>query len=246
MDNSKYVYVASCVFTEGYPQLSMRIVEYLQKRFFMQTMRCCVVNYKVQEFEDRMASEVQPRWKAIPHYFELGPQNTMVYVCHNCSAIFQEMHPKVNRLSLWELIASDPEFPFPNYSGERMTIQDCWRSYDNRPEQEAARALLKKMNVEIVELADNYEKTQFCGISLLQPAPKRNLILAPERFVKNAPGKFLPHSEEEKQTLMSEHCRQIPTEKVVAYCHYCIKGLKLGRKTAVHLAELLFPLGDIK
>ncbi|MBQ6005817.1 MAG: hypothetical protein IJL14_06185 [Selenomonadaceae bacterium] len=30
------------------------------------------------------------------------------------------------------------------------------------------------------------------------------------------------------------------TEKVAAYCHYCVRGLKLGGKKTYHLAELLF------
>jgi len=164
----------------------------------------------------------------------------MVYVCHNCAAIFQERMPEVKRLSLWELILNDTEFKFPNYSHEKMTLQDCWRSYDNRSEQETVRALLRKMSVDIVEQEENYEKTQFCGISLYAPSPKRNLDLAPKRFIGNANGKFIPLAKEEQLKLMQEHCRKINTNKVVAYCHYCVKGPKLGGKQAKHLASLLF------
>jgi len=34
---------------------------------------------------------------------------------------------------------------------------------------------------------------------------------------------------------------KLPTEKVVAYCHYCTAGLNIGGKQGIHLAELLFP-----
>ena len=54
------------------------------------------------------------------------------------------------------------------------------------------------MNINIVELENNYEKTNFCGDSLYKSAPPRNLKLAPNRFVKNANGKFIPHSIEER------------------------------------------------
>lgn len=242
MDYLNCIYVASCVFTKNYPELSMRIQKYLKERFNMQIIRCCVPNYKIKEFEDSMPDWMRPQWKNIPSYKEFSKENTMVYVCHNCSAIFQETQPQVKLLSLWELILADAEFPFPNYHHEKMTVQDCWRSYDNRKEQEAVRSLLMKMNIDAVELEDNFEKTQFCGISLYQPSPKRNLILAPERFVKNAEGKFIPHSDEDILKLMQEYCRKIKTEKVVAYCHYCVKGLELGGKDAKHIAELLFPL----
>jgi len=240
MDVKNYIYIASCVFTREEPELSMKIQNYLKQRFDMQIIRCCVPNYKVEEFTAEMPEWLRPHWKATPHYKDFTADNTMVYICHNCSAIFQETVPEVRRLSLWELILNDPEFPFPDYSHEKMTLQDCWRSYDNRSEQDAVRALLRKMNVDIVELEENYEKTQFCGVSLYAPSPARNLKLAPKRFVENAVGKFIPHTSEEQQKLMLEHCKNITTDKVVAYCHYCVKGLKIGGKQAKHLASLLF------
>ncbi len=35
------------------------------------------------------------------------------------------MHPGVRVHSLWELLAADEEFPFPDYQGMKVTIQDC-------------------------------------------------------------------------------------------------------------------------
>lgn len=155
MDYSNCIYVASCVFTQNYPKLSMRIQRYLKERFNMQIIRCCVPGYKIKEFEDSMPDWMRPQWKNLPPYQEFSKENTMVYVCHNCSAIFQETQPQIKLLSLWELILADAEFPFPDYRHENMTIQDCWRSYDNRKEQEAVRSLLMKMNIDAVELEDN-------------------------------------------------------------------------------------------
>ncbi len=241
MDYSKYVYVASCIFTEIYPQLSIRIQEYIKERFDMRITRCCLPNYKVQEFENRMPEWMRPRWKDLPTHQEFVQEDTAICICPNCIAFLQEAEKPISCLSLWELILSDKEFPFPNYAHEKMTIQDCWRSRDNRFEQDAVRALLTNMNVDTLELPDNYEKTQFCGTTLYQRAPKRNQVLAPVRYGINAQGKFLPHTEEEISGLMQEHCSGIVTDKVVAYCHACVKGLALGGKTAIHLAELLFP-----
>ena len=99
---------------------------------------------------------------------------------------------------------------------------------------------LNKMNVEIVELEENFEKTNFCGFSLYQPQPPRNAKLAPKRFVENAKGFFEEHTQEEKEILMKNYCEQFQTEKVIAYCHYCVRGLRLGGKKTFHLAELLF------
>lgn len=75
------------------------------------------------------------------------------------------------------------------------------------------------MNFEIQELPENRGNTDFCGVSVYRPAPKRNLELAPRRFVENAEGKFIPHTKEEQIALMQEYCKRFHIEKVVAYCH---------------------------
>ena len=43
----KYRYIASCVFTRDYPELSLRIQDYLKERFGMEITRCCAEKYKV-------------------------------------------------------------------------------------------------------------------------------------------------------------------------------------------------------
>lgn len=233
-------FVASCVFTEGEPLLSRKVQAYVTERFSLPVSRCCVGKYKVQEFEERMPSWYRDEWRAIEHFRAYPASSTMVSLCHNCSAIFEERHPEIRCQSIWELILEDDRFPYPNYHGERMTVQDCWRSKENRAEQDAVRELLRRMNIEIVELAENHEQTIFCGYSLYQPQPPRNPKLAPKRFLEGAKGLFQEHTQEEKKRLMEEYCSQITTDKVAAYCHYCIRGLNLGGKKGLHLARLLF------
>lgn len=232
-------YIASCVFTEEYPELSKKIQKYIAEKN-LPIIRCCVANYKVEEFENRMPESYREDWRKIPYYKNFSAGSTMVSLCHNCAAIFQERHPEIFCESLWEFILSDKNFAYPDFHGEKITVQDCWRQKENRAEQNAVREILRKMNFEIVELEENYERTNFCGYSLYQPQPLRNAKLAPKRFVENAKGFFQEHSQAEKESLMKSHCKQIQTEKVIAYCHYCVRGLRLGGKNAIHLAQLLF------
>lgn len=232
-------YIASCVFTEEYPELSKKIQNYIAEKN-LPIIRCCVANYKVEEFENRMPENYREDWKKILHYKKFPAGSTMVSLCHNCSAIFEERHPEISRQSLWEFILEDKNFKYPDFHGEKITIQDCWRQKENRAEQNAVRKILKKMNVEIVELEENFERTNFCGYSLYQPQPQRNPKLAPKRFLENAKGLFQEHTQEEKLNLMQDYCKKISTEKVIAYCHYCVRGLRLGGKKSFHLSELLF------
>ena len=53
----------------------------------------------------------------------------------------------------WRLSAAVPSH-YPDYVCERMTIQDCWRQYGNQAEQAAVRELLRRMNIEVVEMAE--------------------------------------------------------------------------------------------
>ena len=240
MNIKNSVYIVSCVFTREEPELSAAIQNYLNTKFKIPMMRCCVPNFKVEEFTQAMPEWLRQSWKDVPQYIEVTADNTIIYICHNCAAIFEETKPETSRISLWEFILNDKDFHFPDYAHEKITLQDCWRSFDNRSEQEAVRSLLCKMNIDVVELEDNYGKTQFCGISTYMPSSPRNLKLAPKRFVENAQGKFIPHTEAEQEKLMKEYCKKITTEKVAAYCHYCAKGLSLGGKKALHLGALLF------
>ena len=44
---NKKFFVASCVFTEGEPDLSRRVQAYVRERFSLPIIRCCVDKYKV-------------------------------------------------------------------------------------------------------------------------------------------------------------------------------------------------------
>ena len=235
---SQNFYVASCVFTEEYPKISEKVCDYVRERFKMPIIRCCVDKYKVLEFEQRISADF---WRSIEHFRAFPAESTMISVCHNCSAIFEERHPEIRRKSLWELILSDEKFPYKDFGGgEAISVQDCWRSKENSAEQAAVREILHRMDFKIIEMPENHAETRFCGVSLYQKQPPRNPKLAPKRFLHDAQGFFVEHTPEQKKSLMKAHCSRISTEKVVAYCHYCVRGLKLGGKTAFHLAELLF------
>lgn len=235
-------YIASCVFTSQFPELSARIRDYVAGRFGMPAVRCCVPRYKLADFEGRMPEgELREAWRALPDSAAFAAGDDVYSLCHNCNNIIEETHPGVRVHSLWELIDADAAFPFPDYGGRRMAVQDCWRARDRAAEQDAVRSLLHKMHIEPVELPDNREHTDFCGLSLYRPQPPRNPKLAPRHYVDGAQGKFIPHTAEEQLALMREYCGRIEADAVACYCHYCLEGLLAGGANARHLAQLLFP-----
>lgn len=233
-------YIASCVFTSKYPELSKKIQQYVQRKFEIPIVRCCIPQYKLTLFEKKMPGWYQKEWQSLADSAVFQAGDTVYSLCHNCSAIIEETRPNVNVRSLWELILSDQSFVYPDFQRQSVLVQDCWRSKDRISEQNAVRELLKKMNFEIKEMPKNHGETDFCGISLYRPAPVRNLKLAPNRFVKNAAGKFQKCTSEEQLKIMTEYCRQFQGIKIVDYCHYCQEGLKLGGADASHIGSLLF------
>lgn len=209
-------YYPSCKFTEFSPKTSRKISEYLSSRYGMEIQGCCR-----------------------PAHADMREEDVAVCICNTCAAICSE-DSKAQVKSVWEILQDDEEFPFPDFRHERMTVQDCWRCYDRREEQEAVRKILRRMNIEVVELEENYEKTRYCGTSVHIPLVPANARFAPRRFIENAAGMFIPKTSEEQKRLMEEHCRQIQTEKVVCYCVPCTKGIRLGGKRGIHLMDLLF------
>ena len=235
-------YIASCVFTSQFPELSRRIQDYVRDRFGFAVVRCCVPKYKLREFEEKMPEgSFRECWSSLPDSGPFSEGDRVYSLCHNCNNIIEEMHPGVRVRSLWELIDSDPAFSFPDYHGLKAYVQDCWRSRDRKDEQDAVRRLLGRMGVEVMEIAESRGRTSFCGASLYRAQPPRNPKLAPKHYVEGAAGKFIPHSPEEQMAIMREYCRQFGNDKTVCYCHYCYEGLQIGGADASHLAQLLFP-----
>ena len=78
--NRKF-FVASCVFTEEYPELSRKIQAYVKSVFALPIIRCCVANYKVEEFEKRMPDWYRDEWSRIEHYPDLRGEKITVQDC---------------------------------------------------------------------------------------------------------------------------------------------------------------------
>lgn len=212
------IFFPSCKAKAEFKQESLKLMEYLEKKYKVKTTGCCRINCQ-----------------------KLLPEQTAVVVCNNCAAILEESSDTEHIRFAWELIDEDKDFVFPDYHGEAITVQDCWIAVEKRRFQETVRSLLKKMNFTLVELEENYDRTRFCGVNLLSPCTKSNAELAHRRYVEEGSHMFRPMSAEEQEAYFKQHCRQIKTKRVASYCKYCRDGINLGGKEGLHLLQLLFP-----
>lgn len=234
-------YVASCMFTAQFPETSLAIQNYMRAKPGMKLVRCCIPKYRVGQNAGRILNEsVRNEWEKLPVSEVFQPGDRVVSVCHNCTNIVEEWRKGAAAVSLWEVIDADESFPFPDYGGMEVTLQDCWRTRERRNEQDAVRSLLRKMNIRYIETEKNRGEADFCGSTLYREQPLKNARLAPKHYVEQAEGLFVPHTREEQTAIMKEYCRQYQTDRVVCYCHYCLEGLMQGGVNGQHIANLLF------
>jgi len=66
MNHDNQYYLASCVFTRHYHMLSVRIQDYVTRRFGLQVLRCCVPGYKVNEMTAQIPECARQRWQDTP------------------------------------------------------------------------------------------------------------------------------------------------------------------------------------
>ena len=122
-------------------------------------------------------------------------------------------------------------------------MQDCYRAKAKETEKAAVRSVLRKMNVEVVELPGTEEEVNFDGGFLFGSMRPDNFTLAPMRFAEIKKD-MQSKSPEEIDAYLKNYCQRFTTERVACYCNSCLSGLVQGLpegKRAVHVAELLFP-----
>ena len=175
-----------------------------------------------------------PLCEAFVGHFNNGEIQVMIEESSNAAAFTY----------VWELIDRDADFPFPDYGGECMSVQDCWAAVERRDMQEAIRSLLRKMNVTIVEQEENFDKTRFHGHALLAPCFPGNAKLIPRRYENGNSPMFTPMTEEEQHAYFQRHAQKLPTEKAVCSCKYCRDGIDACGKTGIHILQLLFPIKE--
>lgn len=141
-----------------------------------------------------------------------------VLVCPGCDRHLARVYPvKHETRLLWEIIDQITDFPFPDYHGAEMTLQDPCNYRKNPFILDTVRSLLQKMNIHLIENQNSRENALCCGVPFY-----------PEKPLEAA----------------QEHIRQwivtMPRQQVATYCLSCANGVYYGGKTPRYLLDLLF------
>jgi Fe-S oxidoreductase len=191
----KYAFAPGCALMIYKSDLASEVHEYLNMRFGKMDMYLTCCRHK-------------------------PPEDTnlrIINVCPGCDKRFGSLYPGVSTVSLWEVIAGDNAFEFPDYNGLKMAIVDACPVRDNPKVHDSVRQLLRKMNIGISEPEKSREKSICCGDSFYGDIPV---------------GKVKIH--------MKKRASQMPENYVVVYCISCTKSMFIGGKKPRYLVDLLF------
>jgi Fe-S oxidoreductase len=211
------IFFPSCQTKMAYPGASEKLHEYLITNYGIEITGCCRNDHR-----------------------KLSPEDTAIVICNTCFSVLERISNAGEIISIWEIIDSDFKFFFPNYNGEKITVQDCMRATNRNKVHNAVRSLLKKMNMEPIELNENRDKSRFCGMPTFMPRPVQNTEFEQKRYGTASVERFKEYPEEDRINFIKEHTKQFTTDRAVSYCISCDAGIKMGGKKSASLINLIF------
>lgn len=192
----KRVYAPGCALQLYKPELGKKIYTLLNQLYdgVDEHLTCC---------------RLEPKFPA-------GTQ--VITTCAACDQQYRKYNnPDITSISLWEVLAESETFPFPDYGGREMAIQDACYARDREQVHRAVRLLLERMNINVIEPEKTRAKSTCCGDSFYGALPTERV-----------------------KVLMKKRADEMPVDNVAAYCVSCCKALYLGGKQPHYLADLLF------
>ena len=181
----------------------------------------------LRTFLNREAECIPEHLTCCHHEPGLPSGTRIINVCAGCDRRYRELYEGITTLSLWEVLADSSVFPFPDFGGQQMSILDACPTRTEERVHRAVRALLARMNIQIVEPRNSRAKGTCCGDSFYGTLSVATV-----------------------KQLMGKRAAEMPCEDVVVYCVSCVKALHIGGKKPRYLVDLLFgedtPIGTFE
>jgi Fe-S oxidoreductase len=171
-------------------------------------------------FLNREAECIPEHLTCCHHEPGLSPGTQIINVCAGCDRRYRELYAGITTLSLWEILADSEIFPFPDYGGQSMSILDACPTRTEERVHRSVRALLARMNIQVVEPKHTGTRGTCCGDSF-----------------------YGTLSAELVKGQMRKRASEMPCEDVVVYCVSCVKAMHIGGKRPRYLVDLLFGEG---
>jgi Fe-S oxidoreductase len=185
-------------------------------------MSCALSLYR-PEYEKPLFAYLKAHFPHLKHHAlccrkdpKLPRESIIINVCPGCDMRWRELYEGISTISIYHLIDTFNDFPFPDYSGLTVTIHDSCRVRGQNEYYDTVRSLLQKMHITVVESAWAREKSLCCG--------NRAFDSGNPAVIRRA---------------MQVSADSLPLDEVLTYCVTCMKILALSGKKSYYLLDLL-------
>ncbi|MDF9866515.1 Fe-S oxidoreductase [Bacilli bacterium PM5-3] len=184
---------------------------------------CALLIYK-EELANKMYEYLKSKDNSIKlhticchHDPQVEDESLIINTCAGCDRRFSTLYDNIETISVWEMLAEDDDFLFPDHTGLTLSIHDACPIRGKNQVHNAIRKLLDKMNITVIENEFSKGKSICCGDNLY------------------------PHVSIEKvQEHMKKRAESMPCDEVCVYCVSCIKSMHIGGKKPRYMVDLLF------
>lgn len=182
---------------------------------------CALMSYKshladkLMNFLSSQYEDYHTLYNCCFNHPEINSETHILTPCVACMDVYEKRGYTVS--FLLSDIARSKDFPFPDYGGVTMSIQDTCYARKRPDVHETIRILLQRMNIHIIEPQATRARSKCCGQTFY--------------------GKVQTSKVEE---LMRKRADEMPSEDVVVYCSSCILGMSVGGKQPHYILDLLF------
>ncbi len=191
----KYIYVPGCALMCYKPRLAEQLKEVLEAHYGpVETMLSCCFN--------------RP---------QLEPGTRILTPCTTCAQTYRKHYPDCETIWVLEEMLSWEDFPFPDYGGEEMSVQDTCSGRTDDRYLNTVRALLERMNIRVIEAEKSGKKGRCCGQLLYGRQPM-----------------------EKVEAYMKGRAAEMPCENVVTYCASCNRAMNIGGRQSRFLLDLMW------
>ena len=191
----EYVFAPGCALMIYKPRLAEKLQEYVEKEYGkMKMLLTCCFNTQ-----------------------SLVPGTCIVTPYSTCDKRYKNLYKDCSTIYFLDVLAKSETFPFPDYGGVQMSIQDTCSGRTDDLYLNAIRKLLERMNIRLVEAERSGKRGKCCGQVFYGKLPI-----------------------EQVEAKMKARAEEMPKEDVVVYCASCIQSMSVGGKRPRFIIDLLF------
>ncbi len=218
MENTKntYVFFPGCQLPAVLPSKVEKAYSYLTKHLqggVTFHLACCSIPAEWAAKEQYTKAYVEQFYK---NWLDME-KPVYIFACASCSDFFRRNCPKIEQISLWEIMEKSPLPQASLALDHPLTVHDPCSSRDTPNTQNAVRALLQNIRQDVQELHFSKELTRCCGYGGLASNARQEIA-----------DTFLSTRQQEAEA------------PLLVYCAICRERYQKINQNSLHILELLF------